>query len=109
MVTAEWAIALPAVILTASVLFGAIGIVLERARLDQAAADAVRMMGLGVTSAEAITHAERVIGGRLEATVSVDSAASLVCVELVRGHASRGVMTLVEAVGKACGLWLEQP
>ena len=96
-------------ILTASVLFGTIGVVLERARLDQAAADAVRMIGLGVTSAEAISHAEGVFGAALEASVNVDSGAALVCVELTRGNASRTLMTLVEVSGKACGLWLEQP
>ena len=110
-ITAEWALALPAVILVASVVFAGIGVLLERARLDQAAADIVRLVGLGVTEQVALARAERVFGGSLSASFDIDPPNHRVCVHLHSDGAS-GAKFLsmgVTAEGRACGLYVGSP
>lgn len=108
-ITAEWALALPAVILVASVLFAGVGLLLERSRLDSAAADIVRLIGLGVGHSEAVAHAEQGFGGSLGAKVNRDPSQHRVCVAVTRGGGghSEGFLTGLHPEGLACGLAIE--
>ena len=62
MVTAEWALALPAVILVLGIALAALSLQLERGRLERVSAQAARMASLGATSAEIRAEVQRQVG-----------------------------------------------
>lgn len=85
-ITAEWALALPAVLLTLGVVVSTAQVVSASSVLSSEAADAQRLIGLGVDIAEA-QHQIR-IGYGEGATWQVSRAAEgpIVCVTLTRDH-----------------------
>ncbi|MEV1130017.1 TadE family type IV pilus minor pilin [Agromyces sp. NPDC049794] len=77
--TAEFAVALPAIALVLAACLASVQLVGQHVRLTDAAADAARALGRGESAAEASAIADRVSGG---ASLAVAEDGQFVCVTL---------------------------
>lgn len=84
--TAEVAVALPVLVLTLVACLGGVMAAADLARLQDAAADAARLLGRGEVSAG--QHVERVLPG---AALAVQRPSGLVCAEVSRERRVLGV------------------
>lgn len=78
-VTAEFAVALPAVVVVLACCLGAVQLASQQVRLSDAAADAARTLARGDPVAVAAARVQRVAG---EADMSTSRSGDFVCVEL---------------------------
>ena len=78
-VTAEFAVALPAVVVVLACCLGAIQVASQQVRLSDAAADAARTLARGDPLAVAASRVQRVAG---KADISTSTTGDFVCVEL---------------------------
>jgi Flp pilus assembly protein TadG len=98
-VTAEFAVALPAVIVVLACCLGAIGVASQQVRLSDAAADAARTLARGDPVAVAASRVRQVAG---QAQMTTSSSGDFVCVELT-ADAGIGPATLVGVRLRASG------
>lgn len=99
-VTAELAVALPAVALVLAVCLAAVMLVAQQVRLTDAAADAARSLGRGESNAEAQAIAGRVAGGGVQLTSLVDDL--FVCATLRAPGA--GMLAAIELSASSCAV-----
>ena len=98
-VTAEFAVALPAIALVLAASLAAVHVAAVQVRLADAAADAARALGRGESDAVAAGIASRNAGGARLST-SVDE--TFVCATL-SGHAG-GVLSALELRAESCAM-----
>lgn len=98
-VTAEVAVALPAVVLVLAASLGGLGLATAHLRAQDAAADAARLLGRGETAAVAQRHVERSAPG---AQLSLSRTADLVCAS-VRVE-QRVLLIPLAVVASSCAL-----
>jgi Flp pilus assembly protein TadG len=98
-VTAEFAVALPAIALVLAACLASVQLVGQHVRLTDAAADAAQALGRGESAAEAGAIADRVSGG---ATLSVAEEGLFVCVTL--RASGRGILAPVELRAESCAV-----
>ncbi|MDF2555029.1 MAG: hypothetical protein K0R60_924 [Microbacterium sp.] len=97
--TAEFAVALPAIALVLAACLASVQLVGQQVRLTDAAADAARALGRGESVAEAGAIAERVSGG---ASLSVAEDGQFVCVALQAP--GRGLLAVVGLRAESCAV-----
>ncbi|GGE99824.1 TadE family type IV pilus minor pilin [Mycetocola zhadangensis] len=78
-VTAEFAVALPAVVVVLACCLGAVQVASQQVRLSDAAADAARTLARGDSLSVAASRVQRVAG---EADISTSTSGDFICVEL---------------------------
>jgi Flp pilus assembly protein TadG len=98
-VTAEFAVALPAIALVLAACLASVQLVGRHVRLTDAAADAARALGRGESRAEAQAIADRVSSGATLAVVEDDP---FVCVTLSAPGA--GLLAAVELHAESCAV-----
>ncbi|MDQ0895292.1 Flp pilus assembly protein TadG [Agromyces ramosus] len=98
-VTAEFAVALPAIALVLAACLASVQLVAEQVRLTDAAADAARALGRGETEAVAAAIADRITGG---AALAVSAEAPFVCVTL--SSAGDGFLAAIELRAESCAV-----
>lgn len=100
-VTAEFAVALPAVLACLALCLGAVQAATQQARLVDAAALSARMLGRG----EGHSEAERVAQQAANARITVDREGGMVCVRATSASAVTGLGVLGLTVSaRACAL-----
>lgn len=97
--TAEFAVALPAIALVLAACLAAVLLVAQQVRLQDAAADAARALGRGESEGVARSIADRVSGGAALASWREDE---LVCVALTAGSA--GLLAAIELRAESCAM-----
>jgi len=97
-VTAEFAVALPAVVLVLVLALGAMGLVGEQVRLQGAVSSAARLLGRGDPGAEGLV-ARAAAGG----TLRVERRAGLVCAD-ARAPARIALLVPITISARACAL-----
>lgn len=104
-VTAEWALALPVVTVALAVVVSATQLISASSLLDSEAADAQRLIGLGVDVGDAQSRLQIGYGVGSTWTVSRPSPEAIVCVTLTREHPTlAGLGPAVELESTRCGL-----
>jgi len=98
-VTAELAVALPAIALVLAACLASVQLVAQQVRLTDAAADVARALGRGESEASARTIADRVSGGSRLASWNEGP---FVCVALSAPGA--GVLAAIELRAESCAL-----
>ena len=98
-VTAEFAVALPAIAIVLAACLASVQLVAHQVRLTDAAADAARALGRGESRAVAGAIADRVAGGASLA-VSVDE--PFVCATLTTPGA--GLLAAIELRAQSCAV-----
>lgn len=98
-VTAEFAVALPAIALVLALSLAAVHVAAVQVRLADAAADAARSLGRGETAGEAAAIAARNASGARLATSTDDR---FVCATLTGG--AGGLLAALELRATACAL-----
>jgi Flp pilus assembly protein TadG len=100
-VTAEFAALVPAVLLVLAFGIGAVEVVVQQARLTDAAADAARSLARGDSRAVADAHVAEAVGAT---SFSVERGGDYVCVEV--GQPARGpaAVTGLSVSGRGCAL-----
>jgi Flp pilus assembly protein TadG len=98
-VTAEFAVALPAIALVLAACLASVQLVGPHGRLTDAAADAARALGRGESAAEAGAIADRVSGG---AALAVAEDGQFVCVTL--RAPGRGILAPIELQAESCAV-----
>jgi len=98
-VTAEFAVALPAIALVLAACLGSVQLVAQQVRLTDAAADAARALGRGETSSVAHSIADRVAG---TADMAVAEDETFVCVTL--GANGGGLLAAVRLSAESCAV-----
>ena len=98
-VTAEFAVALPAIALVLAACLASVVLVAQQVRLTDAAADAARALGRGESAAEAGAIADRVSGG---SSLSVTEDGTFVCVTL--SAPGRGILAAIELRAGSCAV-----
>lgn len=100
-VTAEFAVALPAVALVLAICLGGVQAVSVQVRLTDAAADAARTIARGDAAEVAVARlAVAVPGARLQ----VDAGAELVCVTASAPAGTRTVLAALAVTARSCAL-----
>jgi hypothetical protein len=102
-VTAEFAAALPAVVLVLACALGAIELGAEQLRLQGAAFDAARLLGRGDPGAQ-----ERIRSVAPDATLAARASGQLICVE-ASAPATLGILVGIVMRASACSLNDAQP
>ncbi|WP_448003683.1 TadE family type IV pilus minor pilin [Agromyces bauzanensis] len=97
--TAEFAVALPAIALVLAACLASVQLVGQHVRLTDAAADAARALGRGESTAEAGAIADRVSGG---ASLAVAEDGVFVCVTLQAP--GRGILSAVVLRAESCAV-----
>ena len=97
--TAEFAVALPAIALVLAACLASVHLVAHQVRLTDAAADAARALARGESAAEADAIADRVSGG---ASLAVTEDGVFVCVTL-RASGS-GLLAAIELQAESCAV-----
>ncbi|GAA1750586.1 TadE family type IV pilus minor pilin [Agromyces humatus] len=97
--TAEFAVALPAIALVLAACLGSVQLAAQQVRLTDAAADAARALGRGESAGEAAAIADRVAGGAV-LQVSVDE--PFVCATLTASGS--GVLAAVPLRAESCAV-----
>lgn len=100
-VTAEFAAIVPAVLLVLAFALGAIEVVVQQARLTDAAADAARSVSRGDADGAMRARASATVG---DATVSVSATADVVCVSLTQSAVGPAALTGLSVQGRGCAL-----
>lgn len=100
-VTAEFAAIVPAVLLVLAFCLGAVQVVVQQARLTDAAADGARSIARGDLAGTAHANMLTAVGS---ATVSVDRRIDLVCVTATQRAAGPASLTGVRVTGRGCAL-----
>jgi hypothetical protein len=100
-VTAEFAALVPAVLLVLAFGIGAVEVVVQQARLTDAAADAARSLARGDSRAVADAHVAEAIGG---SSFSVERGGDYVCVELAQSARGPAALTGLSVSGRGCAL-----
>ena len=104
-VTAEWALALPVVTVALAVVVSAAELISASSLLDSEAADAQRLIGLGVDVGDAQSRLHIGYGVGSTWAVSRPSPEAIVCVTLTREHPTlAGLGPAVELESTRCGL-----
>ena len=98
-VTAEFAVALPAIAVVLAACLGSVQLAAQQVRLTDAAADAARALGRGESAAEAAAIADRVSGG---AALQVSHDEPFVCVTL--SASGVGVLAAVRLQAESCAV-----
>ena len=98
-VTAEFAVALPAIALVLAVCLASVQLVAEQVRLTDAAADAARAMGRGESEASAGAIADRIAG---DAALAVSVEEPFVCVTLTTS--GDGLLAAIELRAESCAV-----
>jgi Flp pilus assembly protein TadG len=100
-VSAEFAAVIPAVLLVLAFGLGAVEVVVQQARLTDAAADSARSLARG--DGDGVMHARmaRTVGS---ASVSVRRDTDFVCVSLVQAAAGPASLTGLSVHGESCAL-----
>ena len=98
-VTAEFAVALPAIALVLAACLASVQLVAVQVRLTDAAADAARALGRGESEASAGAIADRITGGSALA-VSVEE--PFVCATL--SAAGAGLLAAIELRAQSCAM-----
>ncbi|WP_235508258.1 TadE family type IV pilus minor pilin [Agromyces sp. Soil535] len=97
--TAEFAVALPAIALVLAACLASVQLVAEHVRLTDAAADAARALGRGESTAEADAIADRVSGG---ASLAVVEDGLFVCATL--RAPGQGLLAAIELQAESCAV-----
>ncbi|WP_248305420.1 TadE family type IV pilus minor pilin [Agromyces sp. H66] len=97
--TAEFAVALPAIALVLAACLASVQLVGQHVRLTDAAADAARALGRGESAAEAGAIADRVSGG---ASLVVSEDGEFVCATLQAP--GRGLLAAVVLRAESCAV-----
>ncbi|WP_235825117.1 TadE family type IV pilus minor pilin [Agromyces badenianii] len=97
--TAEFAVALPAIALVLAACLASVQLVAQQVRLTDAAADAARALGRGESAGEAGAIADRVAGG---AELSAANDGQFVCATLTASGA--GVLAVIELRAESCAV-----
>jgi Flp pilus assembly protein TadG len=100
-VTAEFAAVIPAVLLVLAFGLGAIEVVVQQARLTDAAADGARSLARGDASAPVRAHMSNTVG-RTEMSVEKDG--DFVCLSLAQPAAGPAALTGLTVRGQGCAL-----
>ena len=104
-VTAEWALALPAVMVALAVVLSTAQVISASSLLDSETADAQRLIGLGVEVADAQRRLHTGYGVGSTWRVSQPSLDGMVCVTLTREHpVLAGWGPALELQSTRCGL-----
>lgn len=104
-VTAEWALALPAVMVALGVVVSSGHAVSASGLLASETADAQRLVGLGIPLTDAQARIANAYGDGVRWQISRDSESSLVCVTLTRDHTLiNGFGPSLELRSTRCGL-----
>jgi Flp pilus assembly protein TadG len=98
-VTAEFAVALPAIALVLAACLASVQLAAQQVRLTDAAADAARALGRGESVAEAAAIADRVAGG---AVLQVSDEEPFVCATL--SASGTGVLAPVRLRAESCAV-----
>ncbi len=98
-VSAELAVALPAVIAIAGVLLGGVRLAADHAWLAGASSSAARLISLGTPQIQALNQ---VIGQRPGVTADVEITSGTVCVELRSRMSNMVIVAGLEAQEKSC-------
>ena len=98
-VTAEFAVALPAIALVLAACLASVQLIAQQVRLTDAAADAARALGRGESTAEAGAIADRVSGGAA-LVVAVDG--MFVCATL--SSPGDGLLAAIELRAESCAV-----
>jgi hypothetical protein len=104
-VTAEFAAVIPAVLLVLAFGLGAIEVVVQQARLTDAAADGARSLARG--DGEELMN-QRTVGAVGSTAVSVRRSADFVCVSLAQPAAGPAALTGLTVRGEGCALGDEE-
>lgn len=91
----------PAVVLVLAGCLGAIEVVVQQARLTDAAADGARSLARGGGGSVATAHVVEAVG---PAAVSTSSAADFVCVTVRQTASGPAAVTGLSVVGHGCAL-----
>lgn len=78
-VTAEWALALPAVTIVVWLILAGLSVAIDQSRVQHAAADAARLLSLGVSDTETQARTLSHLGDDYRLDVTVDPTAHQVC------------------------------
>jgi Flp pilus assembly protein TadG len=104
-VTAEFAAVIPAVLLVLAFGLGAIEVVVQQARLTDAAADSARSLARG--DSEGLMN-QRTVGAVGSAAVSVRRSGDFVCVSVAQPAAGPAALTGLTVRGEGCALGDEE-
>lgn len=98
-VTAEFAVALPAVVLVLAACLGGLGLALAQVRAQDTAADAARVLGRG----ESVASARTIVASSVpNATLTTSNEGELVCARVEIEHRLVGIPLRVAA--RSCAL-----
>lgn len=97
--TAEFAVALPAIALVLAACLGSVHLAVQQVRLTDAAADAARALGRGESVAEARAIADRIAAG---ASIQIAEDETFVCATLTAAGA--GVLAAVQLRAESCAV-----
>ena len=103
-ITAEWALALPAVMLVSGAVITGIGVGLDQASLHQAAADAARAASFGLTDADVFSRIRVTQGPEVSVDITRDATSHIVCVELAGPSRSAVAIDLLHPSSTMCAL-----
>ena len=98
-VTAEFAVALPAIALVLAACLASVQLAAQQVRLTDAAADAARALGRGESEADAAAIADRVSGG---AALSAATDGQFVCATLT--SSGGGLLAAIELRAESCAV-----
>lgn len=105
-ITAEWALALPAVMLTLWLILAALSVNLEQARLSQASADGARLAGLGASDTDVSSHISQLTTPDIRIEVQRSPESHQVCVSVWRDQAPAWRNAFpVHAHSRSCALY----
>lgn len=103
--TAEWALALPAVVLVAGALISGIGVMIDQSRLDHAAAEAARRASLGQPVGESIAALRAQTGLDYRVSIQASGDSPTACVVLTRATPPDSLWSSpLELTARACFL-----
>ncbi len=92
---------MPAVLLVLAFGLGAIEVVVQQARLTDAAADGARSLARGDAPTTAITRMAEAVG---DVSTRIGGSGDFICVTLDQSAAGPAALTLLSVTGKGCAL-----
>lgn len=87
--TAEWALALPAVVLVLTAVLASIGTVIAQARIDNAAAEAARLASLGHDGSHVSRHTATLLESFPGVTTTLSDRGPSICAAVTTQHTPR--------------------
>ncbi len=103
-ITAEWALALPAVVVVAGVVITGIGVGLDQAALHQVAADAARAASLGLGDGDVLSRIRSAEGHHVAVEIQRDPSTHTVWVEIEGSARSTAGINLFHPSSTMCAL-----